>query len=58
MTSNKEKYMIKPEVVITKFGYDYILVECLNREGKYFPCAMGKPGYVIKAVRKSKKKDK
>jgi len=58
MTSKSEKYMIKPEVVITKFGYDYILVESLNRDGKYFPCALGMPGYVIKAVRKSKKKSK
>jgi len=37
-------------------GYQYVLVECDRRDGTS-PCALGHRGYVIKEVKKLKKKN-
>lgn len=36
-------------------GYEYILVECDRRDGTS-PCAMGHKGYVLKGIKKIKRK--
>ena len=54
---NKEKreaLSLRPEVIVRKSGYEYVLVES-EREEPCIPAPFGKTGYVIKAIRKIKK---
>lgn len=53
----KKGTMKKPETIIQKNGYEYILVEGSDRKSFRLPepCAFGMPGMALKGVRKIKK---
>lgn len=54
LTERKKVLLARPEKVIVKFGYEYVLVEC-DRIGYINPCAFGFSGYALKKIRKLKK---
>ena len=50
---------MRTEMVVKKFGYEYILVESMDRPGNMqMPCMFGMKGYALKSVRKIKKEEK
>ena len=50
----KEALLRRPEIIVEKYGYEYVLVES-SRGGLYSSSPFGKTGYVIRAIRKIKK---
>lgn len=53
----KKKKVSKPETIVQKYGYEYILVESGDRNTFYIPPPrmFGMEGMALKAVRKIKK---
>jgi hypothetical protein len=45
----------RPTMVVEINGYEYVLVEC-NRNDGTDPCALGHKGFVLREVRRIKKK--
>jgi len=56
----KDKKQENPETIVVKYGYEYILVESMDRTVHKMPppCMFGMTGMALKAVRKLKKPKK